>query len=196
MRVCVSVSVSVSIGTCLPQRWVSQYVAFKDSEMGAHSSYYPMLLATEYPHQVLLLPPTHMHWPSFKAEVSVCPHFPRKQGGRCMHPHVLYLPACLSAAPPARPDCVLGGGRMVCSSVLLSIATGSCLLPPASLFLRLALPNPASRPPCFAPFPSPPPPLSGTEIHLACQLAFLQGQHRATHLGFERCAHTPADPTC
>ena len=51
------------------QRWTAQYMSFKDSEMGLHSSYYPMLIAREHPAEVVLLPPSQMHWPSFKAEV-------------------------------------------------------------------------------------------------------------------------------
>jgi len=50
------------------QRWAAQYVSFKDSEMGMHSSYFPMRLASEHPHDVIVLPPSRMHWPSFRAE--------------------------------------------------------------------------------------------------------------------------------
>jgi hypothetical protein len=50
------------------QRWLAQYIAFRDSNMGVHSSYYPMILAREHPDEVMLLPPSRMHWPSFKPE--------------------------------------------------------------------------------------------------------------------------------
>ena len=50
------------------QQWAAQYISFKDSEMGMHSSYIPMRLASEHPHDVIVLPPARMHWPSFRAE--------------------------------------------------------------------------------------------------------------------------------
>jgi hypothetical protein len=50
------------------QRWAAQYVSFRDSEMGVHSSYFPMILAREHAGEVIVLPPTRMHWPSFRAD--------------------------------------------------------------------------------------------------------------------------------
>ena len=47
------------------QRWLAQYASFQDGRMGVHSTYFPMLLAREHTQECILLPPSHMHWPSF-----------------------------------------------------------------------------------------------------------------------------------
>ena len=49
--------------------WGAQYIRFQDSAMGMMSSHFAMLLAAQHPSLVILLPPTRIHWPSFKAEV-------------------------------------------------------------------------------------------------------------------------------
>ena len=54
---------------CLTQMWGAQYIRFEDSAMGMMSSHFAMLLAAQHPSLVILLPPTRIHWPSFKAEV-------------------------------------------------------------------------------------------------------------------------------